>query len=136
MNRGMAQQAKADHDKAIRDYSEAIQLNPNHAGAYYVRGKWNYEVANLNFAERSVAKYLFGGIPDGTLDKAMQDYAKSIKLDPNNILSYLDFARTLEEKEYKDEAVKILNQAITLKPQTEDDPEYLKQCRELLDKLQ
>lgn len=124
---------KVAASRDIKKYSElAIQYNPNHAGAYYVLGKWNYEVANLNFAERTAAKYLFGGVPDGTLDYAIKDYLKAIKLAPDYILYYLDLAIALNEKQLTDETKKVLNQALELKPKTEDDPAYLKQCRELL----
>ena len=36
--RGIAYQEKADNDKAIADYNEAVRLNPKLARAYYHRG--------------------------------------------------------------------------------------------------
>ena len=37
-SRGLAKEAKGDHDGAIADYVRAIELNPKYAGAYNNRG--------------------------------------------------------------------------------------------------
>jgi len=128
---------KVTASRDIKKYAElAIQYNPNHSGAYYILGVWNYQVATLNFAERSAAKYLFGGIPDGSLDNAIKNFVQAIKLDPDYILYYLDLARALKEKQYKDETIKILNKALTLPSKTEDDAGYLEACRKMLAEVQ
>jgi tetratricopeptide (TPR) repeat protein len=53
-------------DLAIRDYDEAIRLNPKNAAAFNNRG-------NLYLSKR---KY----------DRAIQDYDEALRLDPNNAL--------------------------------------------------
>ncbi len=131
-----APKEKVAASREIKMYAErAIQYNPAHAGAYHVLGMWNYEVASLNFAERSAAKYLFGGIPAGSMDQAILNYVQAIKLDPGYILFYLDLARALTAKDYKDEAIRTLQKAQSLPPKTEDDPAYLAQCKALLEQL-
>lgn len=127
---------KVAASRDIKRYAElAIQFNPNHAGAWYILGKWNYEVANLNWAERTAANLLFGGVPEGTLDESIKDYLKAIKLDPGYILYYRDLALALDQKGFYDEEIRVLNQALALKPKTEDDPTYVAQCKELLNKV-
>ena len=125
---------KVAASRDIRKYAElAIQFNPNHAGAWYILGKWNYEVANLNWAEKTAANVLFGGIPEGTLDEAIKDYVKAIKLDPDYILYYRDLALALDQEKFYDEEIRVLNKGLALKPKTEDDPAYVAQCKQLLD---
>jgi len=127
---------KVAASRDIKKYAElAIQFNPNHAGAWYVLGKWNYEVANLDWAEKTAANLLFGGVPEGTLDEAIKDYIKAIKLDPDHILYYLDLAQALDQKKFYDEEIRVLNQALALKPKTEDDPVYVARCKELLNQV-
>lgn len=127
---------KVAASRDIKKYAElAIQYNPAHSGAFHVLGLWNYEVASLNFAERSAAKYLFGGIPSGSMDEAIMNYVQAIKLDPGYILYYLDLARALAAKNNKDQAIRTLQKAQTLPIKTEDDPAYLTQCKTLLDQL-
>ena len=127
---------KVAASRDMKKYAElAIQYNPAHSGAFHVLGLWNYEVASLNFAERSAAKYLFGGVPSGSMDEAIMNYVQAIKLAPGYILYYLDLAKALAAKNNKDQAIRTLQKAQTLPIKTEDDPAYLTQCKTLLDQL-
>lgn len=128
---------KVAASRDIKNYADlAIKYNPNHAGAWHVLGKWNYEVSNLNFAERAVANSLFGGIPDADINKSIECYIKSISLDPNDILFYLDLAKAYHNIESDAKAIETLKKAMVLKPRFEDDANYLVQCKKLLDELQ
>ena len=89
-------------DDAIRAYSHAIDLNPNHADAYNNRGvayeiKSEYDLAikddntviglKPNYAEA----YNNRGITyndKGDRDLAIQDYTTAIKLNPDNAAAY------------------------------------------------
>ena len=58
-NRGNAYASKGDYDTAIRDYYEAIRLNPQHAGAFHNRGRayaaksdWDQALQNIDQAIR------------------------------------------------------------------------------------
>jgi tetratricopeptide (TPR) repeat protein len=53
-NRGKAYKKNGQYDKAISDFTKAIEINPRHAGAYYTRGvvyyyKKDYEKALDDF---------------------------------------------------------------------------------------
>jgi tetratricopeptide (TPR) repeat protein len=52
-----------DFDTAIKDYTEAIRLDPNRGGTYYNRGQ----------------AYHF----KKDFDKAVKDYTEAVRLDPN-----------------------------------------------------
>ena len=56
--------SKGDHDRAIQDYDQAIQLDPKNAASYLKRGD-AYE-------------------SKGDHDRAIQDYDQAIQLDPKN----------------------------------------------------
>ena len=62
-NRGNAYVRLGEHERAIKDYDKAIELNPDYAKAYYNRG--------LAYAEQQ--KY----------NEAIKDYNKAIKLNPD-----------------------------------------------------
>ena len=55
-------------DKAIEDYTKAIELNPQHANAYHNRG--------LAWSKK------------GDRDKAIEDYNKAIELNPQYADAY------------------------------------------------
>jgi tetratricopeptide (TPR) repeat protein len=53
-NRGIVYEKKGQYDKAISDFTKAIEINPGHADAYYTRGvvyyyKKDYEKALDDF---------------------------------------------------------------------------------------
>ncbi|RYD92819.1 MAG: hypothetical protein EOP50_12120, partial [Sphingobacteriales bacterium] len=50
--------------KEIRAHIEkALQLNPAHAHAWHVLGKWHYEVNNLGMFEKAALRIVYGGLP-------------------------------------------------------------------------
>lgn len=68
MNRGVEWRHKGEDDRAMADYNQAIQLNPNDAMTYNDRGNvW---------------------VDKGDFEHAMADYNQSIRLDPNYIKAY------------------------------------------------
>ena len=61
-NRGVAYGYKGDFDRAVRDFDQAIKINPSYE-AFYSRG--------LTYSNK------------GLWDRAIQDYDEAIKLSPN-----------------------------------------------------
>ncbi|HKJ31122.1 MAG TPA: hypothetical protein VKA34_04800 [Balneolales bacterium] len=122
----------------IKHYAEqALKYDSLHAGAWHVLGRWNYEVANLNFAERMAANLLFGGLPKGASDKnAIEDYKKAITYDGSNILYYRDLAIVYRKEDQDQKAIETLNKLLSLSPKSPDDPKYIKEAKKMLKKLQ
>ena len=59
---------KSQYDKAISDYTKAIEINPRFAEAYYNRG--------LAYGKK------------GQYDKAISDYTKAIEINPRFAEAY------------------------------------------------
>jgi hypothetical protein len=80
--------------KDVKHYAEnAIRLDPNNFRAYHILGRWNYEVSNLNIAEKSFARLFYGKLPSASLEEAIYDFEKSRAINPAFILNYLELAR-------------------------------------------
>lgn len=80
--------------KDVKSYLEtAIRLDPNNFRAWHILGRWNFEVSNLNLAEKSFARLFYGKIPSASLEDAIYDFEKSRLLNPAFLLNYLELAK-------------------------------------------
>jgi tetratricopeptide (TPR) repeat protein len=87
-----------DYDKAIEILTEIIQVNPNNAEAYNLRGiAWKYK---------------------GEFDNMIQDCTEAIRISPNYAEAYHNRGRAWRGKEEYDKAIEDFIQA------TEVDPSY------------
>lgn len=98
--RGNALYSINEFDKAISDYSKAIDINPNYLLAYYNRG-----LAWINKED---------------YDKAIKDYDKAIEIDPNCAYAYADKASIERGLKKYDEAIENYNKAINIDPNIAD----------------
>lgn len=118
----------------IKRYAEkARSLDPNHAGSHHLLGRWHAKITNLNFAERMAAKYLFGGIPEASVEKARQRMEKAVELQPRLIRYRYDLAKLYERLGEDEKAEALLKETVAMEPMSPVDPKLLKKSRELLE---
>ena len=123
--------------REVKYYAEtAIRLDPNNFRAYHIMGRWNYEVSNLNFAEKSFARLFYGKLPSASLDDAIGDFEKSRVLNPGFIINYLELARAYHRMGDDKKAVASLRILLGLPNQMYDDARAKQLARELLAKWQ
>lgn len=80
----------------IKQYADkALALDPNHAMANAVLGIWHYELAGLGFVERTFAKLLFGGVPEGSYEQSAKYLAKAVSHSPEVIFYRNAYAKAL-----------------------------------------
>jgi tetratricopeptide (TPR) repeat protein len=103
MNRANAYMDKKDYEKAIADYTSAIELEPNNAIRYWGRGD----------AYQS----------KGDNEKAIADFTTAIKLKPDEAWFYQSRARVLATRKDFDKSIADYTEAIRLKP-----VDYLADC--------
>jgi tetratricopeptide (TPR) repeat protein len=116
-------QVKADCEKAIA-------LDPHNAAAYYILGRTH---AKLCEKPKLVRWPL--GLGWANMEEALKNYDKAVALRPNFILYRLDAARAyVEEDEYK-KAKDLLISISAIAKQDEDDDQYRKEAKELLEKI-
>ena len=85
IKRGKAFREKSDYRRAIADFTQAIEINPDFAVAYTERGKAHAD--HMDF------------------DRAIVDYSKSIGLDPEFARAYILRGRAYRAKKYYDRAI-------------------------------
>lgn len=96
-NLGDVYDRHGDYERAIGEFSKAIELKPNYADAYH----------NLGNVYRKTGK----------LDKALESYKKAIELNPALWQSYENIAAIYFEQNLLDLAAEHMEKAIKLMPQ-------------------
>lgn len=115
---------------------KAIELDPDHDGAYHVLARWNREIANLNWFLKAVAKVVYGGVPKGaTNENAIKYFKKAIQIKPEHINHHLELGRTYLMMGEKKMAEKEFQEALKLPVADKDDPDHKREARELLKEL-
>lgn len=115
--------------------NKAIKINSKHAGAWHVLGKYYFEVANLNFAERGAANLLFGGLPEGSISQAISCYEKCLALDPAYLINYLELAKAYKQSNQKSKAKALLETGLNKPNKQQDDTSTKADMRKLLTTL-
>lgn len=119
--------------KEIKQYADAaLKVNNQNFKAWHIIGKWNYEISNLSGLERAWAKIFYGGVPDASLKNAIGAYEKARLLNPHFALNYLELAKAYHKDNNTSKALALLNTAIQLPIQTEDDPRIKKEAATLI----
>lgn len=131
--RAYAENKKFKYDDAIRDFSEAIRLDPAGVNAYWGRGsiyqsKGQLDKALSDYAEvvwrdRNAARVYFNRgliyLQRKEWAKAAQDFSETIRCEPRDGYAYLDRGLALEELKDLDGALASLDAAISINPLTE-----------------
>ena len=94
---GLAQYLEGENDKAMTNFSKAIELDPKHADAYFWRG------------------YLYRLASD--FDKAIADFDKAIELNPNFVDAYYWRGHLYRLADDFDKALADFDRAIELNPE-------------------
>jgi tetratricopeptide (TPR) repeat protein len=129
-NRGDASKNRGEWDQAIKEYTTALQSDPDNARTYCNRGNTygkkgdndraiadytqairidpNFALAYTNRGTRYRAK--------GDNDRAIADHTQAIRIDPNYVYAYNNRGLAYNEKGDYDRAIADCNQAIRLDP--------------------
>ncbi len=95
-NRGVAYGRKGLYDEAIRDYGQAIRLDPDYAEAFNSRG--------VAYDRK------------GLYDEAIRDYGEAIRLDPDYAEAFNNRGIAYSDKRLYDEALRDFSEAMRLRP--------------------
>lgn len=127
---------KVAYSKLIKQHAEkALALDPNDDLAYYVLGAWNYELANLNPFLRTMAKWIYGGVPAASNAEAVSCFKKAMALNPRRVANYVELGRTYAAMGKTAEARALLLQSLAMPDPGKSDPYARKRAQTALKKL-
>lgn len=115
----------------------AIQLDPDHDGAYHILGRWNAEIMRLSGLTKFFARnFLGGGVFDqASWEGAVGNMEKAVELNPKRIYHRLDLAEVyIDRGRYSDARAQLT--AIASLPLTDPlDSRYQAEAAALLAKI-
>jgi tetratricopeptide (TPR) repeat protein len=75
--------AKITYSRLVKEEAErALALNPDYDWAHHVLGRWHYEVATLGATTRFFVRVIYGGLPDASVEKAIEHLERAVVLAP------------------------------------------------------
>jgi len=113
--------------KVREDCERAIELDPENDVAYYVLARTHQKVSEKPKAVRFPL-----GLGWASYGKAIRNYEKAIKLNPNSIMYHLDIAKCYLETGKKDKAIPHLKLIGELPVKDEDDLKFKEEAKGLL----
>jgi len=123
--------------KDVRTYiDKALSINPNHAKANYVLGKWYFDIASMPWAKKAALKVLYGGMPNATIEDAEKYMEKARKLEPYFVINSLDLAKAYKYDNKPAKAIEVLSQLVKLPNRTADDANLKAEGKKMLSQMQ
>lgn len=111
----------------------AIELNPKDATTYYMLGNWCYQIADLAWYQRNIAKVVFGEPPTSSFEEASTYFEAAEKVEPNFYShNLLMLGKTYLKLNRKEEALKYLKMAADYPARIDDDRDANQEAQKLL----
>jgi tetratricopeptide (TPR) repeat protein len=124
----MSREVKVEADRAL-------ELNPRDDRAMHVLARWHRAIARLSFFERTAAKVVYGGVPEGaSMNDAVTLFERAIAIAPDYANHRLELGRTYLALGLKDKAREQLERATKCPTRSPFDDEYRAEAQLLLRK--
>jgi len=127
---------KIAYSRFVKEYADkALALDTSDSYAYHVLGAWNFELAGIGSFTRTIAKMIYGDIPEASYENAERYFRKATAMAPQRVAHHVELGRTYIALGKNDLAVTELRQALNLPSKEKDDPESKRRAVEALKKL-
>jgi tetratricopeptide (TPR) repeat protein len=118
--------------------SRAIELDPEHAGAWHVMGAWHAEIKRLSGFTKFFARTFLGAgfMSRATWDSAVVYLERAVEIEPEHIFHRLELARVYLDLERWPEAAPQLEAIAGLPPTSDvEDPLFKEEAAVLLQEI-
>lgn len=132
----MSNKQKLEASREMKAAAEtALRLNPKSDYAHHMLGRWHQEMADIGGATRAIAKLIYGAVPKGSYDEALEHFRKARAINSKRLIHQIEYGRTLAMMKREDEARREINKGLAMASREADDPESKERGRETLKKL-
>jgi tetratricopeptide (TPR) repeat protein len=124
---------KVQYSRLVKEDAErALALDPGYAWAHHVLGRWHYEVATLNAAERLFVRFFYGGLPDASHAQAVAHLRRAVELEPDELNHHLELGFALAAAGRPAEARSHWERGLAMPGRGKHDPAAKLRAREAL----
>jgi tetratricopeptide (TPR) repeat protein len=111
---------------------KAIELDPANELAWHVLGSWHLRLSELGTVKRTLAKLLYGSLPEATPEQALKCFQTAILLNPKRPMHHIELGRTYAQLGKTAEAKKAIEKGLSLPNAGKDDPDSKVLGRQIL----
>lgn len=116
--------------------TKILQLDSSFAEAYFILGKWQYELSRLNWMELMACRIFFGGFPEEiSMERALEYFNQANSYKPDTILFLFGLASAQHALGHNDKATQTLQRALILPLSEPDDALRKERCQNLLKQI-
>lgn len=108
------------------------RLDPKNDDACHVLARWNDEMSRLNPVLRSLARVMYGKLPEASASEAEKLFREAIRLAPRKILHHADLARFYQYHGNRDRACSEWQAVLDLPAVDAEDHAYQNEARRFL----
>lgn len=115
---------------------KTLQRNQRYAKAWYMLGRWHYDIINFTGFKKAALQLLHGGLPKTSIAQAIQYFEKCATLDPLCISNYLYLAKAYKSDNQLLKESSILQKALRLPTYNSLDKAIKLKIKKRLEELQ
>jgi tetratricopeptide (TPR) repeat protein len=132
----LGNQEKLEVSREIKTAADqALKLNPKSDYAHHMLGRWHQEIADIGGATRLLAKVIYGGIPKGSYNDALDHFEKARKINPRRLIHQIEYGRTLALMGKNDDAKSEIKKGLAMPNREADDAESKLRGKKTLDDI-
>jgi Tfp pilus assembly protein PilF len=125
---------KMEYAKLIHDEAQlSIDLDATDDYAWHVMGRWHFGVANLNGVLRTLASFVYGGLPAASNDDAAHCLKRAAELAPQRMMHHAELAKVYTAMGKTDLAAQEWQNVLGIRPVDTQDENYQKEARSVLE---
>jgi hypothetical protein len=119
-----------------KEYADkAIGMNPQHAKATFLLGKWNFDMSKASFLKKASTKTIYGGMAKWDIETATKLFEKAKTLDIYFVQNYYELAKAYEYNNQPTQQIEILNKLVKLPLRTADDASWKAEAKKMLEQM-
>lgn len=132
----MGNRQKIEASREIKTAAEtALRLNPKSDYAHHMLGRWHQEMAGIGGAARALAKMIYGGVPKGSYQEALEHFEAARKINNRRLIHQIEYGRTLAMMGRDAEAKTEIKKGLNMPNREADDSDAKERGRKTLNSL-